>query len=83
MKYIATALLVFSLSLSPLSSDEPPATPAPAIEETSENVGVAAATATSSASSNTWQNWIFAGGAATAAIIGIVIVAISQGNSAH
>lgn len=55
------------------------AVPAPA----EENTGVAATSATDVAKTSSWQNWVFAIGAIVAAAVGIIIVAFSQGSSAH
>jgi|SRR3989344_1010785 len=75
-----TALTADESATTPLA-EEPAATPTPT--PAPDNTGVAAATARDTAKTSSLQNWIFAGGAVTAAIIGIVIVALSQGGSSH
>jgi hypothetical protein len=47
----------------------------------SAQAGDGAATAAKTAKNNSWQNWVFAGGALIAAAVGITVVMINQGSS--
>jgi len=48
-----------------------------------QSTGEGATASAKAAKDYTMQNWIFAGGAAIAAAIGITIVMLSQGASSH
>ncbi len=48
-----------------------------------QETGEAAVSASSAARNNTWQNWIFAGGAIVAAAVGITVVVLNTGSSVN
>ena len=48
-----------------------------------QDVGTAAAVSTQTASSNSWQSWVFGISALIAATIGVVVVALNPGSNSH
>jgi hypothetical protein len=70
----------FSLRADPLpeaAKTDAPQAPVP------KEQGAAAAKSTQASRSDTWQNWIFAGGALCVVAVGVIIVAFNQGENAH